>query len=141
VGLAGPAGTEDGRYRHLIGARCRHLLEGASRFSNLGRFTEATKSCRDCLDLDWNKHVEIDPRYFRPAEVDLLLGDSTKARRTLGWEPKVGFKQLARMMVDHDMTIAKQEAIEELVQTGGGYGLFTGCAAGDTALAVIVKVD
>src|SRR3954463_1473440 len=50
------------------------------------------------LDMDWNKYVEVDPRYFRPAEVDLLLGDATKARRELGWQPQVTFKQLARMM-------------------------------------------
>ena len=61
------------------------------------------------LDLDWNEHVEIDPRYYRPAEVDLLLGDATKARRELGWEPKVSFKELVRLMVDHDMNLAREE--------------------------------
>jgi GDPmannose 4,6-dehydratase len=55
------------------------------------------------LDLDWKKYVEIDPRYFRPAEVDLLIGDASKARKKLGWEPKVTFKQLVRMMVDADL--------------------------------------
>jgi GDPmannose 4,6-dehydratase len=63
------------------------------------------------LDLDWNKYVEIDPRYFRPTEVDLLLGDSSKARRILGWEPKVTFKQLVKMMVEHDMELARSEKI------------------------------
>ena len=53
--------------------------------------------------LDWKKHVEIDKRYFRPTEVDVLLGDSTKARKVLKWKPKVNFKQLVRMMVDADM--------------------------------------
>jgi GDPmannose 4,6-dehydratase len=62
-----------------------------------------------CLDLDWQECVENDPRYFRPAEVDLLLGDAGKARRELGWEPKVSFKQLVRLMVDHDLELAKQE--------------------------------
>jgi GDPmannose 4,6-dehydratase len=62
------------------------------------------------LDLDWKEHVEIDPRYFRPAEVDLLLGDASKARRKLGWEPKVSFDELVRLMVDHDLILAKQEA-------------------------------
>jgi GDPmannose 4,6-dehydratase len=61
------------------------------------------------LDLDWKQHVEVDPRYFRPAEVDLLLGDATKAKRQLGWQPKVTFKGLAKMMVDADMKIAKRE--------------------------------
>jgi GDPmannose 4,6-dehydratase len=62
------------------------------------------------LDLDWKEYVEIDPRYFRPAEVDLLLGDSSKARRKLGWEPKVDFNQLVKLMVDHDLELAKHEA-------------------------------
>ena len=59
------------------------------------------------LDLDWHKHVEIDPRYFRPAEVDLLLGDATKARQKLGWKPKVGFRELVTMMVDADVEEVK----------------------------------
>lgn len=61
------------------------------------------------LDLDWREYVEIDPRYFRPTEVDLLLGDASKARQRLGWEPKVGFKELVRLMVDHDLEMARQE--------------------------------
>jgi GDPmannose 4,6-dehydratase len=68
------------------------------------------------LDLDWKAHVEIDPRYFRPAEVDLLLGDAGKARRQLGWEPKVSFDQLVRIMVDHDMELARQEAVNRKMQ-------------------------
>jgi GDPmannose 4,6-dehydratase len=62
------------------------------------------------LDLDWEEYVEIDPRYLRPAEVDLLLGDASKARNTLGWQPKVGFDELVRLMTDHDLELAKQEA-------------------------------
>ncbi|HEX2871313.1 MAG TPA: GDP-mannose 4,6-dehydratase [Polyangiaceae bacterium] len=61
------------------------------------------------LDLDWKPRVEIDPRYFRPAEVDLLLGDATKAKEKLGWTPKVGFKELVHMMVDADMELVRQE--------------------------------
>lgn len=57
----------------------------------------------DRVGLDWKKHVEIDPRYFRPAEVDLLLGDATKARTKLGWKPKVTFEGLVHMMVDADL--------------------------------------
>jgi GDPmannose 4,6-dehydratase len=52
--------------------------------------------------LDWRDYVKIDPRYFRPAEVDLLIGDYTKAKETLGWEPTVRFDELVRMMVDAD---------------------------------------
>jgi GDPmannose 4,6-dehydratase len=53
--------------------------------------------------LDWREHVKVDPKYFRPAEVDVLLGDPRKAKEKLGWEPKVGFKELVRIMVDADM--------------------------------------
>lgn len=61
------------------------------------------------LDLDYGEYVAIDPRYFRPTEVDVLLGDSSKARKALGWEPKVSFDQLVEMMVDADMEQAKRE--------------------------------
>ena len=61
------------------------------------------------LDLDWKNHVEIDSRYKRPAEVDLLVGDASRARQKLGWEPKVGFDELVRMMVDHDIELARAE--------------------------------
>ncbi|KAG6512043.1 GDP-mannose 4,6 dehydratase 1-like [Zingiber officinale] len=63
------------------------------------------------VGLDWKDHVVIDPRYFRPAEVDSLKGDSTKARQALGWKPKVGFHELVKMMVDHDLEIAKKEKV------------------------------
>jgi len=61
-------------------------------------------------ELDWEKYVEIDERYFRPTEVDALCGDSSKARKQLDWAPKVDFPTLVKMMVDHDMELAKQEA-------------------------------
>jgi GDPmannose 4,6-dehydratase len=71
--------------------------------------TGETHSVQELLDeafgyveLDWHDYVEIDQRYFRPAEVDLLLGDASKAREKLGWEPRVRFPELVRMMVDHD---------------------------------------
>jgi GDPmannose 4,6-dehydratase len=60
------------------------------------------------MDMDWKKYVEIDPRYYRPAEVDLLLGDATKALKNLNWKPKVQFKELVHMMVDADV---KQELL------------------------------
>ncbi|MCL4165270.1 UNVERIFIED_CONTAM: hypothetical protein GTU68_050367 [Idotea baltica] len=62
------------------------------------------------LDIDWKKHVEIDPRYFRPTEVNLLLGDCTKAKEKLGWVAKTTCKELAELMVDHDMELARDEA-------------------------------
>lgn len=55
------------------------------------------------LDLDWNQYVKIDPRYYRPTEVDLLIGDATKAKKILGWEPKVSFEELIVMMVEGDL--------------------------------------
>ena len=71
--------------------------------------TGETYSVRDFLEeafgyvnLDWKKYVEISEKYFRPAEVDLLIGDASKAKEKLGWKPKVNFKQLVRMMVDED---------------------------------------
>jgi GDPmannose 4,6-dehydratase len=63
------------------------------------------------LDLDWKKYVEIDPRYFRPTEVDLLLGDPAKAKKQLHWQPKVLFKDLAKMMVEHDWRLAKEDRV------------------------------
>jgi GDPmannose 4,6-dehydratase len=63
------------------------------------------------LDLDWQKYVEIDPKYFRPSEVECLQGDASKAKKVLKWKPKVTFKALARMMTDADMKIAEQEKI------------------------------
>jgi GDPmannose 4,6-dehydratase len=69
------------------------------------------EACFTELGLDWKKFVEQDPRYFRPAEVDLLLGDPSKAKKKLGWQPKVGFKELVSMMVASDMKLAEQEKI------------------------------
>ena len=63
------------------------------------------------LDLDWRQYVQIDPRYFRPSEVDLLQGDASKARTRLNWEPRVGLHELARMMVDADMELARREQV------------------------------
>jgi GDPmannose 4,6-dehydratase len=80
--------------------------------------TGETHSVREFLDevfgilgLDWNKYVEVDPRYFRPAEVDLLLGDATKARTELKWQPRVTFKTLAKLMTDADWKLAKREKL------------------------------
>lgn len=61
------------------------------------------------LGLDWEKHVQYDARYERPAEVDLLIGDPAKARQKLGWEPKVKFKELVKIMVEADLKLAEHE--------------------------------
>ena len=72
--------------------------------------TGETHSVREFLEeafeyvnLDYEKHVEIDPRYYRPAEVDVLIGDATKIKEKLGWQPKTAFKELVRLMVDADI--------------------------------------
>ncbi len=83
--------------------------------------TGRAHAVRDLLDvafgrvgLDWSKHVVLDPALLRPAEVDHLLGDSSKARRVLGWEPEVSFERMVEMMVDADL--------ERLKRQGGGAG-------------------
>jgi len=79
--------------------------------------TNETHSVRDfcqetfnVLGLDWQKYVKYDQRYERPAEVELLIGNPEKARKKLGWEPKVRFKELVKIMVEHDLEEAKREA-------------------------------
>jgi GDPmannose 4,6-dehydratase len=72
---------------------------------------EWIEECFGLLGLDWKKYVETDPRYLRPAEVDLLLGDASKAKQVLHWEPQVRFKDLARMMVEHDLHLAEREKV------------------------------
>jgi GDPmannose 4,6-dehydratase len=74
------------------------------------------------LGLDWERYIRLDPRYLRPTEVDLLLGDSTKARKVLGWTPRVAFRQLVEMMVESDWKLARQEKLvrenRRLIETG-----------------------
>ncbi len=88
--------------------------------------TNETHSVREFLDvafshagLDWKKHVEIDPRYYRPAEVDLLVGDYSKAKKQLGWEPKTRFVDLTKLMVDADIKLLKDHR-EGRIQVAGG---------------------
>ena len=78
--------------------------------------TGQTNSVRELLelafslvDLDYQEFVEFDPKYTRPSEVDVLLGDATKARKVLGWTPEVDFRGLVKMMVDHDLELARRE--------------------------------
>jgi GDPmannose 4,6-dehydratase len=63
--------------------------------------------------LDWQKYVKLDPRFLRPAEVDLLIGDPSKARKALGWTPEVDFERLVKMMVDAD--VARHSGAPKLV--------------------------
>ena len=78
--------------------------------------TGETHSIRDfcveaftLLDLNWEEFVEYDKTYERPAEVDLLIGDATKAKEKLGWDPQVKFKDLVRIIINADLELAKQE--------------------------------
>src|SRR5947207_15520808 len=60
--------------------------------------------------LDWRRHVEVDRRYFRPTEIDVLRGDATKAREVLGWKPRVTFSDLLKTMVEHDIDLSQRES-------------------------------
>lgn len=82
-----------------------HVL-GAGEAHSVQEFLEAVFAY---VGLDWQKYVEIDPRYFRPTKVEVVLADPTKARDKLGWDPKVTFKELVRIMVDADMEAAGME--------------------------------
>ena len=78
-----------------------------------GRTESVRDFCRlvfEQLDLNYEDHVVIDPRYFRPAEVDLLLGDASKAKQQLGWEATTDLEELARIMTQHDLDLARREA-------------------------------
>jgi GDPmannose 4,6-dehydratase len=87
--------------------------------------TGETHSIREFLDaafghvnLDWKKFVEIDPRYYRPAEVDLLIGDCSKAKKQLGWEPKTKFSELVKLMVDADIELLRRHREGEIKVVG-----------------------
>jgi GDPmannose 4,6-dehydratase len=87
--------------------------------------TGETHSVREFLEasfghagLDWQKHVEIDSRYYRPAEVDLLIGDASKAKRQLGWEPKTKFSELVKLMVDADVELLRRHRQGEIKVAG-----------------------
>jgi len=87
--------------------------------------TGETHSVREFLEvafghvgLDWKKHVEIDPRYYRPAEVELLIGDPTKAIKKLGWQPKTKFVDLTKLMVDSDVELLRKHRQGEIKVVG-----------------------
>ena len=87
--------------------------------------TGETHSVREFLEvafghvgLDYRKHVEIDPRYYRPAEVELLIGDASKAKRKLGWEPKTKFEDLAKLMVDADVELLRRHREGQIAVRG-----------------------
>src|SRR5262249_50053434 len=87
--------------------------------------TNETHSVREFLELAfahaglyWKDHVEIDPRYYRPTEVDLLIGDYSKAKKLLGWAPKTRFPDLVKLMVDADVELLRRHRQGEIRVTG-----------------------
>src|SRR3954462_12629980 len=86
--------------------------------------TGQTHTVRQCVEVafdqagidDWEQYVKIDPAFVRPAEVDLLIGDPSKAKRDLGWEPQTSFEQLIRLMVDADLELVAREAAYAQIQ-------------------------
>ena len=90
--------------RNLPGVAAERVL-----LVGLGEHGEFAEAAFAHVDLDWKKYVKHDPRYERPAEVDVLVGDTTKAKKILGWEPKVRFSELVRIMVDADMELLSRE--------------------------------
>jgi GDPmannose 4,6-dehydratase len=88
---------------------------------------EFLEAAADRCGLDWKSVVETDPRYLRPTEVDYLMGDYSKIQKALGWRPKVSFEELVRLMVDHDLELARQEqtlakAGHKVVVRGSSHG-------------------
>jgi GDPmannose 4,6-dehydratase len=82
--------------------------------------------CEECfglLDLDWKQYVKHDDRYERPSEVDLLIGDTAKLKKQIGWEPKVKFKELVRIMTEADLEIARRELAYESIGGGNAQGM------------------
>jgi GDPmannose 4,6-dehydratase len=96
----------EGMWRMLQAERPDDYVLATGETHSVREFLEETFRV---LDLDYRDHVRFDERYLRPAEVDLLLGDAGKAKAVLGWEPKVTFARLVRMMVDADLAIARRE--------------------------------
>ena len=96
----------DAMWRMLQAPRPVDYVVATGETHSVREFLELTF---DHLDLDWRRHVEHDPRYLRPTEVDMLRGDASKVREELGWEPRVGFEELVRMMADSDLALAEAE--------------------------------
>lgn len=88
---------------------------------------EFLETAANCCGVDWQKAVQTDERYLRPTEVDHLMGDSSKIRNQLGWKPKVNFQELVRLMVEHDLELARQnqtltKAGHKVVLRGSSHG-------------------
>src|SRR5207249_1415646 len=90
----------EGMWRMLQHERPDDYVLGTGESHSVREFVEEAFSY---IGLDWREYVEVDPQYYRPAEVDYLLADATKAKRVLGWRAQVGFRQLVRIMVDAEL--------------------------------------
>jgi GDPmannose 4,6-dehydratase len=97
----------DAMWRMLQDAEPDDFVIATGEAHSVQEFVEAAFAV---AGIDWREHVVIDPRYFRPTEVDHLEGDASKARTRLGWTPRVTFSELVRMMVESDLELARQEA-------------------------------
>jgi GDPmannose 4,6-dehydratase len=96
----------EGMWRILQHDEADDFVLASGETHSVREFAEAAFSH---VDLDWKEFVRHDPRYERPAEVDLLMGDASKAKKILNWEPKVRFHELVRIMVDADMELLSHE--------------------------------
>ncbi|MCX8494045.1 MAG: GDP-mannose 4,6-dehydratase [Chthoniobacterales bacterium] len=84
---------------------------------------EFCEECFGLLDLDWKQYVKHDARYERPSEVELLIGDPAKLKKQIGWEPKVKFKELVRIMTEADLEVARRELAYQNTGIGNGLGV------------------
>lgn len=98
----------EGMWRMLQHSEPDDFVLATGKTETVRRFAELVF---EQLDLDPSQYIEIDPRYFRPAEVDLLLGDASKAAEQLDWKASTSLEQLADLMVEHDLKLARQEAV------------------------------
>ena len=96
----------EGMWRILQHSKPDDFVLATGEMHSVREFLEAAFGA---VDLDWHDYVDYDARYMRPSEVDQLLGDASKAKRELGWEPRVRFKELVKIMVDADLKLAERE--------------------------------
>ncbi|HTR78685.1 MAG TPA: GDP-mannose 4,6-dehydratase, partial [Gemmatimonadaceae bacterium] len=106
----------DAMWRMLQHERAEDFVVATGESHSVSEFLEVAFGC---VGMDWREHVKIDPRYFRPSEVDALEGDASKAQRLLGWAPKVTFAELTRRMVESDVAMARHELARDEIGKAG----------------------
>lgn len=99
----------------------RKFVELAASFLNMNISWQGAGVDEKGYDQDGTLVVAVDPRYYRPTEVETLLGDPTRAKTELGWEPRIGFSELVQEMVEHDLKLAERDALIK----GHGYAIFS----------------